>query len=521
MTPYLLHHFLDCSAQKTPDGICLVHGKERVSYAEMATGANRITRVLQDCGLRRGDRVGLMSANSVFFAQCFHGILQAGGIVVPMNTAANADTLAYSVRDCGAKILIAGRGTLRVVQGALTLLPDLTHLWCEGATRLKEVPPHVACEDLIAARSAREGEPIHVRLIDQDVACIVYTSGSTGKARGATLTHLNCVANVEAVVRYLELVPQDRVLAVLPFYYIYGMSVLNTHIAAGATVVIENRFLYPQVAVDAIDTEQCTGFSGVPSTFAILLNRTDFAKREFPRLRYVTQAGGAMSPALQKRLLEVLPGKRIFIMYGATEAAGRLSYLPSEHLADNIGCIGKAIDNVELLLLKPDGSPAAPGEVGEIVARGSCIMRGYWGAPEETAKALDDNGYRTGDLAICEPSGYFRIVGRKKDMIKSGAHRISAKEIEEAILECSDVHEAAVIGVPDEILGEAIHAYVVTKEKDAPLPSLEGFLAARLPKYKLPKSIETRQDLPKSQSGKIMKEVLREEYRSKSVPLSS
>lgn len=513
MNSYLLQHLLSRSAEREPDAICLVHDGKRHSYADIEANARRTAGVLQAHGLRRGDRVALLAFNSRFFVEAYFGILRAGGIVVPINTGAEPRHLSLFLADSGATMLVVGRGNERMVQGALPELGSAHTIFTDGPPRLREVPDTVRVVDLEAEKASHPAVHAHVAGVDLDVACIVYTSGTTGRPRGATLSHRNCLANAEAVVSYLRLTPADRVLSILPFYYIYGKSVLETHISAGGTVVIENRFLYPETALNTLADERCTGLSGVPSTFAILLNRSTFAQRGFPHLRYVTQAGGPMAPALIRRLMETLPDKEIFIMYGATEASGRLSYLPPAELANAVGSIGRAIDNVELALLRPDGSPCDDGEMGEIVARGSCIMTGYWNDPEETHAVLDEHGYHTGDLAQRRPDGNLVIVGRKKDMIKAGGHRISAKEIEEAILECPEVHETAVVGAPDELLGEAIYAYVVAKSATTTAASLRDFLSKRLPAYKLPSVMELRSALPKNESGKIMKETLRQEAR--------
>lgn len=365
----------------------------------------------------------------------------------------------------------------------------------------------LSCHDACAAESAEP--PASPPLTDLDVASIVFTSGSTETPLGATLSHLNIVSNTRSIVEYLHLTRAERMLAILPFHYVYGKSLLNTHAAAGATVVIENRFLYPNTALDTLENEECTGLAGVPSTFAILLNRSNLAERELPQLRYVTQAGGPMSPDLTRRLMEALPGRSVVIMYGATEASARLSYLDPEELPRKIGSIGKAIPNVELRVLREDGAEAEVGEVGEIVARGSNMMSGYWGNPEATAEVFDEHGYHTGDLARRDEEGFLYVVGRKRDFIKSGAHRISSLEIEHAILELPQIHEVAVIGVPDEILGEKIKGFVVFREGfEADPLALEKTLKKKLA-HKAPSEIEVRDDLPKSPAGKIMKQALR------------
>lgn len=516
-SPVLVHEFLELSAERDPDALALVHDAERTTYGELDRGANRIARLLVREGILPGERVGLLALNSRFYVEAYYGILKAGGVAVALNTAADGRTVQELLRDCAASALLAGPRFDAVVGEALQGLPDLRVLSAASADLPAGVPAHVAAVPLDAGDAAGADGPPGVPRIDVDRAAIVYTSGSTGRPRGAVLTHLNIASNTRSIVDYLDLTAADRMLAVLPFYYVYGKSLLNTHLSVGASLVIENRFLFPQVAVDTLERERATGLAGVPSTFAILLNRTNFARRELPSLRYVTQAGGPMAPELVRRLLEALPGRRIFIMYGATEASARLSYLDPESLPRKIGSIGKAIPNVDLRVLRDDGSPARAGEVGEIVARGSNIMEGYWADPAETSRVLDGDGFHTGDLGSFDDEGYFYVAGRKRDMIKSGAHRIHPKEIEEALLEHPEVHEAAVIGVPDEVLGEAIKAVIVLRSGSAEsVPALQEFCRRRLPAFKVPKSIEIRAELPKNPSGKIQKEVLRAEYRGAS-----
>jgi acyl-CoA synthetase (AMP-forming)/AMP-acid ligase II len=509
---YLVHHFLERAAQGSPDHPFLIHEGAKTGYGEVDAGANRVARVLIGEGIRRGDRVALLAQNSRFYVESYYGILKAGGIAVPLNTAALGPALARFLSGCGARMLIVGPRFEKATKQCIEAAPPLDFLAMSSQEKMPELPASIRGVDLDEACAAESTQAPALAQSDLDIASIIYTSGSTRTPQGATLSHLNITSNTRSIVDYLELRPEDRILQILPFYYVYGKSLLNTHAFAGATVVIENRFLYPNVALDTLQSEACTGFSGVPSNFAVLLNRSNLAERELPHLRYVTQAGGAMSPELTRRLMDALPGKRIFIMYGATEASARLSFLPPEELHRKLGSIGKAIPNVELRVLRPDGSEAEVGEQGEIVARGSNIMSGYWGDPEETAEVLDEHGYHTGDIAYRDAEGFLFVVGRKKDFIKAGAHRVSAKEIEEAILENEAIHEAAVIGVPDEILGEKIRAFIVPREGFSLDPkAVERALKKKLPAYKVPSEFLLRDDLPKNESGKIMKQALREE----------
>jgi acyl-CoA synthetase (AMP-forming)/AMP-acid ligase II len=509
---FLVPHLLEHVADTRPESVLVVHEERAVTYGEVEAAANRLAHLLRARGIRRGDRVGLLAHNAPLYVEAYYGILKAGAVAVPLNTAADGPSLRQFLADCGARGLVAGPRFERVVAAAVEALPELELLVAPDPDRVEALPAHIRGVSLAEAESESAERPA-AEIIDLDVASIIYTSGSTGRPRGATLSHLNIMANTRSIVSYLGLTAEDRVLQILPFYYVYGKSLLNTHAAVGGSVVIENRFLFPNTALDTLERERCTGLSGVPSTFAILLNRSNLAKRRLEHLRYVTQAGGGMSPELTRRLMEALPNQRIFVMYGATEASARLSYLDPTDLPRKVGSIGRAIPNVELRVLREDGTEAAVGEEGELVARGANIMRGYWADLDETEKVLDRHGYHTGDLGRRDEEGFLYVVGRKKDMIKAGAHRISAKEIEDVILEHGEVHETAVIGIPDEILGEAIHAAVVFRDaRGGDAKELERFLKRRLPPYKVPASFDVRAELPKNPSGKIMKQVLRQEF---------
>ncbi|MFN8546966.1 MAG: fatty acid--CoA ligase family protein [Candidatus Eisenbacteria bacterium] len=346
-----------------------------------------------------------------------------------------------------------------------------------------------------------------------DDAAIIYTSGSTGKPRGAVLTHRSLIANTESIVQYLS-ADLGRSRDGDPAVLLRLREVAPQHSrVAGGSLIVGSDLLFPNSVLTRMQKEGATGFSGVPSTFAILLNRSKLGEVDLPTLRYVTQAGGAMAPDLTRRLMEKLPGKQIFVMYGATEASARLSYLDPRELPRKLGSIGKAIPGVELRVLHENGTECAPREPGELVARGENIMRGYWNAPEETAAVLDTLGFHTGDLAFRDEEGFFYIVGRTREMIKCGANRISPLEIEEKLLAHDSVHEAAVIGVPDEILGEAIVAFVAPRGgATIEEQRLLEHLAASLPEYKVPRTIVVRAELPKSGAGKIHKIGLKEAW---------
>lgn len=504
--PELVHQMLECQAQKNPEAELVIDGHMKMTYADVDHRASCLAQLLVDQGVARGDRVGLIASNSAEYIYAYYAILKAGGIVVSLNAADEGRVCRELLRLCEARGLICGRRIGNRAVGVETLDTMTFVIGWSREWSGRGLEQH-GCR-FVDIDLQGESEPLSrdVRVSLRDRAAIVYTSGSTGKPKGVVLRHSNIMANTASIVEYLDLTSRDRVMVVLPFHYVYGKSLLNTHVAVGGSVVIENRFMFPQQALDTLEQSQATGFSGVPSTFAILMNRSNFATREFPHLRYITQAGGAMAPELQRRLLEVLPGKQIFIMYGATEASARLSYLDPVDLPRKIGSIGKAIPGVELRVLREDNTEAAVDEVGELVAQGENIMEGYWNDPEETAAVLDSHGYHTGDLARRDEEGFLYIVGRSREMIKSGAHRISPKEIEETLQEHAAVHEVAVVGIPDEILGESIVAFISAQSPEGiSEKKLIDWCRQRLPAHKVPNLVRFVQDFPRNASGKIDK----------------
>jgi len=298
-------------------------------------------------------------------------------------------------------------------------------------------------------------------------------------------------------------------MVVLPFFYVMGKSLLNTHIAAGATLVINNKFAYPATVVRQMIDEKVTAFSGVPSTYAYLLHRSPLEKsrHKLASLRYCSQAGGHMSDYLKKELQRVLPEHtKIFIMYGATEAAARLTYLEPERYMQKMGSIGKPIPDVTLCVLDENGREVAAGKNGELVASGRNIMQGYWQDAEATAAVLTKNGYHTGDLGYRDWDGYFYVYGRKDNLLKVGGHRVNPRETEDALMATGLVIEAVVIGLPDELLGSKLYALATPKNGDCLEDTILANCAEKLPKYKLPAELKLVRSLPKNANGKISRE---------------
>ncbi len=498
----LIHGFLERAARAAPRALVLIEPARRTSYAELDRLANRFANLYRQVGVVGGDRVIVALDNSADMVAAYLGALKAGAVGVPLPAGPRSDRLGVAVKDCTPQVVIVDEPTARAsqVDGRLTNVPHV-FVARRAATGASPIP-FTPLSDAVAACS---DEPVSGGPSEADLAAIIYTSGSTGEPRGVMLTHRNFVANARSIVSYLALTASDRVMCVLPFYYVYGLSLLHTHLAVGGSLVIENRSAFPNVVLDAMHEHQVTGFAGVPSTFALMMHRSNLDTAALPSLRYVTQAGGGMPPARISEWLRRGPRADFFVMYGATEASARLTYLPPSLLGSKLGSIGRAIPGVEIRVIREDGTEAPPGGVGELVARGPNISSGYWNNPQETALRFGSLGYRTGDLGYQDADGDCYLVGRLHDMIKVGANRVGVKEIEDVLHEHPAVHEAAVVGVPNDLLGEAPIAFVALRDVvEDPENQLRAFCAARLAAYKVPHRVIIKRELPKLPgAGKI------------------
>ncbi len=502
------------SALKYPDRIAAVHLENRISYEELYQRSRKVADYISGLDLTSGSRIGILFENSIEYIYLYFAIFGAGHVPVPLDTSLKSERLNFILLDCGANALI--------IQGKFQkYLPML--LESDGA--IKEVITDIKLQsefpginvELInnilskakienLQQIGSEANKFNLRDASDELAAIFYTSGSTGAPKGVMLSHKNLLSNTYSTIEYLELTSNDSVLVILPFYYIYGNSLLLTHIACGGTVIIDNRFMYPEVILKTMEKEKVTGFSGVPSNFMILLNKSTFPDREFRHLRYFTQAGGSMAPEVITKLKNAFPDKQIFIMYGQTEASPRVSYLPPEQLENKIGSIGIPIPGVDIKIMNEEAVEVPNGESGELVVTGDNVMLGYWNQDDEENQVIHNGSLFTGDLAKKDEDGFIYIVGRKKEIIKSGGNRVSAKEVEDRILEHNLVVEAVVFGVADDILGEAIKAVVVTKDYgEISGDEIKKFCRLKLADFKVPKKIEFMESLPKYQSGKIDK----------------
>jgi acyl-CoA synthetase (AMP-forming)/AMP-acid ligase II len=447
----------------------------------------------------RGARVALLLRNSPQYVALFYGTLAAGRVAVPLNAQERASVLARQIEHCEASLLAGA-----------TDHPEWPALAAAAAARGCEILPiSPRDDDTCLEQFLREVGDVKPGMVQppspSDLACIIYTSGTTGRSKGVMLSHGNLAANTESIISYLGLKPSDRGLCVLPFHFSYGNSVLHTHLLAGAELILEDSFAYPHLTVKRLQDDGVTGFAGVPSTFALMLGRCNLRDFDLSRLRYLTQAGGAMGRPLIERLRAELPAAQLFIMYGQTEATARLTYLPPAQLVNKLGSVGIGIPGVEIDV-QLDGRSVATGEIGEICARGASIMQGYWNDPVATNDVLRDGWLHTGDLGHRDDDGYLYIDGRSVDMIKVGAFRVSPQEIEEVISAVPGVEEVCAAGVEDEMLGQAVKA-VIVRRGDVELDerAIKAHCRQHLASYKVPKLVEFVSVMPRTSSGKIQR----------------
>lgn len=501
----LIHSFLENSASLFPDKVAVVHEKNRVEYSLINRSANQLAHRLIESGAGLGDRVVILSENNVEYIACYYGILKAGCIAVPLNPDLKADGLLDLLEEIEPKAIFVSRkyekafrslGWTRshacMILTTDSLLINQSSGKSDGSSRGKFESP---CD-----------ENSNLKIDPDSCAAIVYTSGSLGKPKGVMLSHANIVANTRAIVEYLKLTADDIQMVVLPFYYVMGNSLLNTHIAVGGRLIINNEFAYMAAVLKQIAEERVTGFSGVPSTYARLLYRSPLSRYRdrWPSLRYCSQAGGHMPRHIKLELLKVLPAHtQLVIMYGATEASARLSYVPPERLKAKIDSVGIPISGVTIEALSPAGKKLRPRTVGELVARGPNIMLGYYKDKAGTKKVLDRHGFHTGDLGFYDEDGFFFLIGRKDDQIKISGHRIDPAKIEDVVMDSGLAIECIIFPSPDSYGDLRLAGLVVpVSDEGDVIERIMGHCRRKLPKYEVPASLEIVDEIPKSGTGK-------------------
>jgi amino acid adenylation domain-containing protein len=503
--------FLEESACRLPDKVALVCGDRRLTYSELDRSANRLARALMAAGVRRGDRVAVFLDNTV---ECVIGVfaaLKAGGVFMVVNPTTKADKLAFILNNSRAAAIVTGDRHRAVLADILDRTPDTGIVVMAGRGGLVSSAKRVVQLDDVLQRDGDDSKPGNPS-IDVDLAALIYTSGSTGTPKGVMLTHLNIVSAATSITTYLENVESEVILNVLPLSFDYGLYQVLMAFKVGATLVLERSFAYPHAVLETLVAERVTGFPIVPTISALLL-QMDLGRYDLSSLRYITNTAAALPTSHILELRQRIPHAKLYSMYGLTECK-RVSYLPPDQIENRPTSVGKGMPNEEVYIVDEQGTRLACG-VGELVIRGSNVMKGYWELPEETAHVLRPGplpGERvlySGDLFRMDEEGYLYFVSRKDDIIKTRGEKVSPREVENVLYELVGVAEAAVVGVPDAVLGQAVKAVVTLKhgvslgEKD-----VLRHCAEHLESFMVPKLVEFLPEMPRTSSGKIDKKTL-------------
>jgi amino acid adenylation domain-containing protein len=481
---------LSAAAAAFPGKTAVAATTGSLTYAELDAAASKVAAGVADLGIERGDRVSALMRNDLEAAVTVYGVMRAGAVLAPLHPTLKGEKLARLLDDSGSRALITDADNA-----------ETAHAGAPSDVSLVEEARELAGD-------RRPRPPVSV-----DPAAIVYTSGSTGEPNGVTLTHANMTFVADSIIESLGLRADDRILSVLPLSFGYGLYQLLTSVRTGSTLVLRHGLGLLGELVKTLQRERITFLPGVPTLFEMLISFEGLDEVELPDLRALTNAGAGLPVATIETIRRLLPGAQLVCMYGQTECQ-RVCYLPPQELESRMGSVGIAIPGTEVWMEDDDGNRVQPGEVGELFVRGAHVMQGYWSNPEATARKLrpgpaGDRVLATGDLFRQDDDGYLYFVSRRDDMIKSRGEKVPPAEVEEVLRAAEGVREAAVIGVPDRLLGEAVQAHV------APRPGAELSERALLTRcaqlledYMVPRKIVIHAELPKTPNGKLDRRAL-------------
>jgi acyl-CoA ligase (AMP-forming) (exosortase A-associated) len=508
-----LHQIVADMAARRGGSPAVTYKDTTLTYAELWQAAREFGAGLGELGLQRGERVGIFLDKRIETVVSVFGTSAAGGVFVPVNPVLRPKQVAYILDDCDVRVLVTTPERHALLRDELEGCPSVEHVIVLGATA---EPGVLTWDDFLGA--ADIGEPVG---IDVDMAAILYTSGSTGKPKGVVLSHRNLLTGGQSVSRYLGNHEDDCILAALPLSFDAGFSQLTTAFTVGAHVVLVN-YLLPADIVRLCAKHGVTGLTCVPPLW-IQLADLDWPAAATQGLRYFANTGGRMPKATLDRLRAIFPGAEPYLMYGLTEAF-RSTYLDPSEVDRRPDSIGKAIPNAEILVVREDGSPCAPGEPGELVHRGALVAMGYWGDAERTAERFRPAPARhdgicttelavwSGDVVVADEEGFLYFVSRKDEMIKTSGYRVSPTEIEEVVYSTGLVRDAVALGVEDPRIGQHIVLAVSPANGHDLLPeTLLSELKEQLPLYMVPKRIVVRPTLPRSPNDKFDRNLLRQE----------
>ncbi|CAH0129760.1 Long-chain-fatty-acid--CoA ligase [Peribacillus sp. Bi96] len=533
-----LYSFLKESAEEFPDKVSIHFQGKELTYQEVYESALKFAAYLKGIGLQKGERVAVMLPNCPQGVISFFGILMAGGVVVQTNPTYTERELEYQMKDSGAKMILV----MDILFPRVTAVASRTGIEHIIVTAIKEYLPfpknliypfiqkkqygivinvehagnhHLFTEIMKRKIPEEVAEPIDV---DKDLALLQYTGGTTGFPKGVMLTHKNLLANTKMCNAWLykNKRGEERVLAILPFFHVYGMTtVLVLSVMEGNTMIIMPKFDV-KATLKTIQKQKPTMFPGAPTMYIGLLNHPDIAKYDLSSINACI-SGSASLPLEVQEQFENITGGKLVEGYGLSETSPvtHANFIWDQpRVKGSIGLPWPDTDSVILSLETFDELP--PNEIGEIAIKGPQVMKGYWNRPDETESTFKNGWLLTGDLGYMDEQGFFYVVERKKDTIIAGGFNIYPREVEEVLYEHEAIQEVVVAGIPDPYRGETVKAYVVLK-KDARATEeeLDDFARKNLASYKVPRSYEFRDELPKTMIGKVLRRVLIEEEKKK------
>lgn len=489
------------------------------SYRELEQTISRFAGALEDLGVQKGDHIALLLGNTPHFIISLYASMRIGAVAIPINPIYTADEISYIIKNGDVKVVIALDMLLPLVEAGVQGFPQVTnYIICETipdvGKKYAALPDAVKVKTKlftqVLAEATRAVDPVEVS--PDDTAIILYTSGTTGHPKGAMLTHNNLYSNARDIGDYLKMTHEDRVIATLPVFHVFALTVVvNAPLTRGATILLAPRFSPGEIFELAV-TYKATVFAGVPTMFNFLYQFEGGDVSAFSTLR-VAISGGSSLPVSLLHNFENKFNVRISEGYGLSEASPVTCFNPIDR-DRKPGSIGQAILNVENKVVDETGQEVAIGEVGELIVRGSNVMKGYYKMPEETAVTIRDGWLYTGDLARKDEEDYFFIVDRKKDLIIVGGFNVYPREVEEVLYSHSGIVEAAVVGFPEPNFGEAVHAYVVLKDPSLTVDNIQEYCAQHIVKYKVPTVIEIISELPKNTTGKILRRSFKEAMKA-------
>jgi acyl-CoA synthetase (AMP-forming)/AMP-acid ligase II len=508
----LLHEGLFLSAARSPDKVAVYEEGKPHTYSELSNAVSNLSDYLISKGFERGDRCVIYLDNTWACVVSIYAALLAGGVFVVVNPQTKKEKLHFILNDCTAAILISDAHLHAMYAGVKQNVPSLKNVILSGDRNVIEKSTSCYFEDAIMYKSQEQNKSA---TIASDISALIYTSGSTGNPKGVIHTHLSMMFALGSLIEYLRLSDEDRILVVLPLAFDYGLYQLLMSVQLGATLMLERSFAFPAIIFNRIRELGVSVFPGVPTIFSMLLSAHGRNKLEFPGIKRVTNTAAALPPDYLTTLQQIFPSALIYRMYGLTECK-RVCYLDPALVAVKPSSVGKAIPGTEVFILDQQGKRLGPGEVGILHVRGPHLMLGYWNLPEETNKVLRD-GLLPREKILCtqdwfkmDEDGDLYFQGRSDDIIKTRGEKVSPVEVENVIYAIPGVKEVAVIGIYDELLGQAIKCFVALDSSvDIDIMKIKKYCAENLEIFMVPKYFELVSELPKTNTGKIDKKDLK------------